>query len=159
MRPSGHAGPGLATPGAQCLGRHEFRLAFEPAHRRPAPSALFAGAAAFAVPPRVMPAGGGSGELPLQHRFIRLEPVEGAAVLSACHRSEHRDALLVRLFNPDPTTARMRLGLASGIATACPVDGCGTSGEGLPIGESGVEVTLRPAEILTLEIQPAAFGQ
>lgn len=159
MRPSGHAGPGLATPGAQCLGRHEFRLAFEPARRRPAPSALFAGAAAFAVPPRVIPAGGGRDALPLQHRFLRLESIEGAAVLSACYRSEHRDALLVRLFNPDATTARTRLGLANGIATACPVDGCGTSGEGLPIAAGGVEVALRPAEILTLELQPAAFGQ
>ena len=36
-RPSGHAGPPVATPAAQCLGLQRFELAFEP--HGPAPLA------------------------------------------------------------------------------------------------------------------------
>ncbi|MGE0455265.1 MAG: alpha-mannosidase [Vicinamibacteria bacterium] len=65
----GHAGPGLATPGAQCLGAHEFHLAFELRGAPPTASALFEGAHAFVAPPRlVAPAG------PVPVRALADEP-------------------------------------------------------------------------------------
>src|SRR6185503_5271616 len=58
-RPGGHAGPGLATPGAQCPGRHVFRFAFQPRGAPPSEAALHAAARDFLSPPRVVsPAGG-----------------------------------------------------------------------------------------------------
>jgi hypothetical protein len=37
-RPSGHAGPPVATPAAQCLGLQRFELAFEPHGPRRSPA-------------------------------------------------------------------------------------------------------------------------
>jgi mannosylglycerate hydrolase len=105
MRPSGHAGPGLFTPGAQCLGRHEFRLGFEPRRERPAPSALFARAAPFVAPPHVVPAIGAGGSLPAVDAFVSTGALQGQVVLSACHRAEDSERTLLRFFNPDETPA------------------------------------------------------
>jgi alpha-mannosidase len=107
MRPSGHAGPGLFTPGAQCLGWHSFRLAFEPRRDRPAASALFSRAASFVAPPLVVPAMGAGGSLPVVGAFVVLEATQGAAVLSACHRAEESERTLLRFFNPDETPANV----------------------------------------------------
>jgi alpha-mannosidase len=106
MRPSGHAGPGLPTPGAQCLGRHQFRLGFEPRAKRPPASGLFARAGAFVAPPLVVPAVGGSGTLPPFDAFLAID---GRAVLSACHRAHDGDGTILRLFNPDATPTQMRV--------------------------------------------------
>ena len=83
-RPSGHAGPGLPTPGAQCLGVHHFRAAFEPRADPPAASALFGRAASFVSPPHVVPAIGAGGALAPADTFFKLESVRGGAVLSDC---------------------------------------------------------------------------
>ena len=110
LRPSGHAGPGLATPGAQCLGRYEYRLAFEPRAEPPSNAALFERAASFVAPVHVVPAGGAGGTLPLTMSFLTMRSTSGAVVLSACHKSKDGDAVLIRVFNPDdePATAAWR---------------------------------------------------
>jgi alpha-mannosidase len=84
MRPSGHAGPGLATPGAQCLGQHEFRLAFEPRGARPPASALFGRAADFLTPPLVASAAGaaGDGRAPLARRLEGRDSLHMSRVLA-----------------------------------------------------------------------------
>ncbi len=77
MRPSGHAGPGLATPGAQCLGHHQFRLGFEPRQGPPSGATLFAKAASFMVPPHVVPAVGPGGTLAPVETFVKLDAMGG----------------------------------------------------------------------------------
>jgi mannosylglycerate hydrolase len=110
----GHAGPALATPGAQCPGRHELRFAFEPRAEPPPAGALFARARAFTAAPRLASPAGGDGRLACQHCFVRVEsePAE-AVVLSACKKAEDRESLLLRLFNPGVDEARVTLDLPS----------------------------------------------
>src|SRR5262249_42981399 len=63
----GHAGPGLPTPGAQCLGAHEFRFAFVPRTAPPWPHELYSLARTFLSPPRIVSPCGGDGRLPASH--------------------------------------------------------------------------------------------
>jgi hypothetical protein len=105
MRPHGHAGPGLDTPGAQCLGPGRFRLAMAPAIGRENAGALYRSAARFLTPPRATPAVcAGSGPA-AAHAIEVLGPV----VLSACKRADARESLVVRYFNPAPRPAAVRL--------------------------------------------------
>jgi alpha-mannosidase len=151
-RPSGHAGPGLPTPGAQCLGTHHFRAAFEPRGDAPPPSALFARASSFVAPPHVAPAVGPGGQLPPADTFVRIEAPRGAVVLSACHRCLERDSLLVRVFNPDQRPATVRLGLRRGLAHAFRVDLLEQRHEELPVRNGAVDVPVGPHQIATIEL-------
>ena len=110
----GHAGPALATPGAQCPGRREFRFALEPRSRPPSAGELFARARAYAAPPRLVSPAGGRGRLPLALSFVRIEcdPPAGA-VLSACKKADDRESLLLRLFNPGAEEVRVTVELPS----------------------------------------------
>lgn len=121
-RPSGHAGPGLATPGAQCLGRHEFRAAFEPRQTPPTNAGLFACASSFVAPPQVVAASGAGGALVASGRFLAIDATQGAVVLSACHRSEEGEHVQLRVFNPDPTPATLRVSLHGRVQSASRVD-------------------------------------
>ena len=118
MRPSGHAGPGLYTPGAQCLGRHTFRLAFEPRRERPTNAALFSRAVSFVAPPHLAVASGPGGNLPVTDTFLKIEPASGDLVLSACYRAEDREGTLLRFFNPGETPATVSLSARVPIAEA-----------------------------------------
>jgi alpha-mannosidase len=152
-RPSGHAGPGLPTPGAQCLGTHAFRVAFEPRGEAPAPSALFARAASFLAAPHVVPAVGPGGTLAAADSLVTLESPRGAVVLSACHRAADRETLLVRVFNPDDRPATVRLGTrAKKTVHAFRLDFLENRLEELAVRNSAVEVPVGPHQIATIEI-------
>ncbi|MEI6045183.1 MAG: glycoside hydrolase family 38 C-terminal domain-containing protein [Chloroflexota bacterium] len=94
----GHAGPGIATPGAQCQGDYFFHYALMP-HRG---DWLEAGtqqlAHAFEQPLSGIPAIGQVGGLPSQASFIELLP-KGIA-LSTIKQSEDGQAVIVRVWNP-----------------------------------------------------------
>jgi alpha-mannosidase len=151
-RPSGHAGPGLATPGAQCPGVHRFRTAFEPRAGAPEASALFTRAGAFVAPPHVVPAVGTGGTLPSTGSFATVEMPRGAAVLSACQRATDRDSLLVRMFNPDQRPATVRLGVRGHIAHAFRVDFLENRLEELVVRNGVVDVPIGPHQIATIEL-------
>ncbi|MFN2444570.1 MAG: alpha-mannosidase [Vicinamibacterales bacterium] len=156
-RPSGHAGPGLATPGAQCIGRHEFRVAFEPRLEPPSNAALFARASSFVAPPHVVPAVGSGSELAPSGSFLSVETSPGGVVLSACHKSEERDSLIVRLFNPDDVTATARVRTVDSVRQAFQVDFLETRSSELPVTDGTVQLELGPYQIATLEL--AARGE
>lgn len=149
MRPSGHAGPGLATPGAQCIGQYRFRLAFEPRTTSPSNTDLFARATAFAAPPLVVRAQGADGRLAAAGRFLEID---GDAVLSACYRTADDTATMVRLFNPDaePTTVRLRP--QDGKAPIAAVDFLEREQETVPVTSGVATVALPPYRIVTLKI-------
>jgi alpha-mannosidase len=154
-RPSGHAGPGLPTPGAQCIGIHHFRAAFEPRAEAPAASALFARAATFVAPPEVVPAVGPGGTLPAAESFLSLEVPRGAVVLSACHRASARESLLVRVFNPDNRPATVRLRTLGSTAHAFRVDFLENRLEELTVRSGTVDAAVAPCQIATIELAPS----
>jgi alpha-mannosidase len=99
----GHAGPGLATPGAQCPGSHTFRFALAPRAAPPAAAALFAEARDFLSPPRVVAHAGGAADGPASRSLLEAGD---DVVLSACVRSEDGAAAVLRVFNPGGEPAR-----------------------------------------------------
>jgi len=150
-RPSGHAGPGLPTPGAQCPGRHEFRAAFEPRGEAPLSSALFARATSFVAPPRVVPALGPGGTLAPTDTFLRLDTPRGAVVLSACVKCHDRDTLLVRVFNPDEAPAVVRFTARKPLEQAFRVDFLENRLEEIPVRNGVAEFPVGPQRISTIE--------
>ncbi len=152
MRPSGHAGPGLPTPGAQCIGTHGFRIAFEPRAEPPAASALFGRAASFVAPPHVVPASGPGGSLPMTDAFVRFDRLRGAVVLSACGRPADRESLLLRVFNPDETPATVRLGMRDEIGQAFRVDLLENRMAELAIRNGVIDLPVGPHQIATVEL-------
>lgn len=149
MRPSGHAGPGLATPGAQCLGHHEFRLGFEPRTSRPLASALFGRAASFAAPPMVTPALGAGGS---QSPRAAMIEVGGDAVLSACYVDRDTNAIMVRVFNPDDRDGETRLSLPY-LSKASRVDFLGTKKGDLAVKDGAIALTVRAHGIETVAVK------
>ena len=149
MRPSGHAGPGLATPGAQCLGVHHFRLAFEPRGPAPSNAELFGHAGSFATPPYVVSAIGAGGALPPVGQFVSLDPLEGGLVLSACHKATTEEAMLLRLFNPNGEVARIRVASQRPIRSASRTDFLERPLDEIPVMDGTVELTAAPYQIVT----------
>jgi len=152
-RPSGHAGPAVKTPGAQCLGPHRFRLAIAPRAVAPPAATLFAASRAFVPGPRIAPALNPRGDGSLRRSFIAVDTERGSAVLSALKKAEERDSVIVRLFNPDQEPARARLGIDPGIAEAFIVDMLERRQEPVPVENGRVTVDLGPAQIRTVELR------
>jgi alpha-mannosidase len=152
LRPSGHAGPGLATPGAQCLGPSSFRLAFEPRAARPSNAALFARAASFVAPPHVIAGGGSGATLPPTASFLTIRASSGAVVLSACHKAAEDDAILVRVFNPDDTPATIEISTRERIGQAQLVDFLERRQQPLPVVDGRVTIDVGPGRIVTTQL-------
>jgi len=151
-RPSGHAGPPVATPGAQCHGVHRFEIAFQPRAAAPPPSALVAAARAHNLPPRVVTVRAKSGAGPLTRSFVPIERRAGGVVLSALKRAEQRDSAIVRLFNPDDVDASASIGLDPGIERAYAVNLLEERQSELPLQGGAISITLGPHQIKTIEI-------
>ena len=151
-RPSGHAGPGLATPGAQCLGTHAFRLAFEPRGESPSNNALFARAASFIAPPHVVPAIGSDPTLGTSGQFLTIETRAGGSVLSALHRAEDGNAVIVRLFNADEEPASVRLRQHRPVAGATMVDFLERPAGPLDVENGAVQLDVGSFRIATVRL-------
>lgn len=149
MRPSGHAGPGLATAGAQCLGSHTFHLAFEPRSMAPSNTALFSRSASFIAPPHVVPAVGQGGALPPADTFARID---GDVALSACYRSPASEAIVMRMFNPDGSPATLCVSLRQPTTRASRVDFLERDLEIADVASGAVAARLAPYQILTLKM-------
>jgi len=150
----GHAGPGMATPGAQCLGEAVFRFAFAPRGAPPSEADLYKEARAFLAPPRLFGPAGREGRVASQHSFLDIvsEP-PGAAVLSALKRADDRDSLIVRVFNSGDDPARVTLG---GLREAHRTDLREQRGEPLAVDGGRATLALGPRRIETLELVFAA---
>jgi alpha-mannosidase len=153
LRCVGKAGPALGVPGAQCLGTHRFRLAFEPRGSGCSSASLFARARAFSSPPRVVPAIHGGGAAPLAASFLTLETSRGGVVVNACKHADDRAALVMRLSNPDDTTATVRVRALRPLRHASFVDFLEVRTQDLQVRDGGVEVVLGPAAVTTIELE------
>jgi alpha-mannosidase len=150
-RPSGHAGPPVATPGAQCPGRHTFAIAFEPRSTPPPPARLLSSARAVNLPPRIVPARMPGGTAAQRRSFLRVEGDE-AIVLSALKKADDRNSVIVRLFNPEDVDARVAIGLNRPIAQAFAVNFLEERGRELAIESGSVRADLKPHQIQTIEL-------
>jgi hypothetical protein len=150
----GGAGPSLATPGAQCIGRHSFRVAAIPRSAPPRESALFTAARAFLAPPRAVAATGGAGAPDGPRAELRLDA--GALVLSAVSRAHERDTLVIRVFNPEAGEAHGRFGLAGGVEAAYRLDLLERRAGPLRVQEGAAVVTVPAHGIETIELVPTS---
>jgi mannosylglycerate hydrolase len=151
-RPSGHAGPPVSTPAAQCLGRHRFELAFEPHGPAPLAGELMASARAHNIQPRVGIARCSSGGGPLTRSFLHVERRAGDVVLSALKQAEDRSSVIVRLFNPGDVEAQAVLALDAQVDKAFAINLLEERQTELPVQDGRIVVRLRPRQIHTTEI-------
>ncbi len=100
-----HAGPALATPGAQVPGPHTFEYSLIPhagGWRQAAGQAY-----AFNAPLRAVGSDLHGGDLPLRGSFLRVEPA--GFVPSAVKEAEDGSGWIVRGYNPGDEALRVRL--------------------------------------------------
>jgi alpha-mannosidase len=151
-RPSGHAGPPVATPAAQCLGRYRFDVAFEPRGAAPEPGQLLASARAVAIPPRVVAARTPGGNAPVERSFLRIDRRSGDVTLSALKKADDRDTVIVRLFNPGDRDGEVALKPDFKVAQAFAVNCLEAREHTLEVTDDGVLVRLKPHQIQTIEL-------
>jgi hypothetical protein len=151
-RPSGHAGPPVATPGAQCLGRHRFEMAFEPHGPAPAPGTLLASARAHNLQPRVVIARRPEGAAPLTRSFLHINAGDGDLVLSAIKRGDDRPNIMVRLFNPGDEEAHATIEMEVPVHEAYAVNFLEERHGRMALEDGAVAVRLTPHQIQTIEI-------
>jgi alpha-mannosidase len=151
-RPSGHAGPPVSTPAAQCPGVHRFELAFEAHGPAPLAGELMAAARAQNIPPRVAIARRTDGSGPLTRSFLRIDRRSGDVVLSALKQADDRASVIVRLFNPGDEETRVSVSPGITIAQAFAVNLLEERQQELAIENGAVALRLGPKQIQTIEI-------
>lgn len=118
---TGHAGPGLATPEAQCSGRHVFEYAVVPYTGGYREAGIFREAEEYWLPleawdvhrgerPREGSPAGAPGS------FLRVHGKD--AVLSSLKKAADRDGIILRLFNASEEESRAVLNFGIPIAAA-----------------------------------------
>jgi alpha-mannosidase len=151
-RPSGHAGPPVATPGAQCQGVQRFELAFEPHGPAPLATELLGSARAQNIRPIVTTARRPGGAGPLTRSYLRIDRRAGDVVLSALKRAEDRSSTIVRVFNPNDQAVSLVLRRDVPIAQAFAVNFLEERQEALAVENGGVNLSVAPKRIQTIEI-------
>jgi alpha-mannosidase len=148
----GHAGPGLAAPGAQCPGTHEFALTFVPRAAPPPATALYAIARAALLPPRVHLAASGDGRLPAHASSFSLAPQGGPApVLSACKLADDRRSAILRLFNPSGEKTVADISLPDGVTHVFRTDLLEQRRDALPVTGRRFTIAIDAHRIETVE--------
>ncbi len=146
------AGPPIATPAAQCLGKHVFHYSLVP-HSGGWESA-FVEAHRFAHRLRSVTTTAGTGELASSASLLSIAP--SALVLSALRATENGEGIIVRLYNiaSQPTGGEVRL---EEPYTAAEVVNLNEE----PLGQAEVEdgrvrLSLKPNEIITLRFRTSS---
>jgi alpha-mannosidase len=156
-----HAGPALETPEAQCLGPHTFEYAVVPHAGDWLAGGVAQEAEAYVTPVHSAPLtpGAANAELPPLLGFYELGPAP--LLFSACKRGETGDRWLLRAYNtsPAPVEATLRLARPGTVRRANLAErewSDALEGETAADGLATYRFPVRPHEIITLSIQPAA---
>jgi alpha-mannosidase len=146
----GHAGPPLATPGAQLIGKHVFEYSIIP--HAGGWQRAYAEAHRFATPMRTRWNRSGTGQLPASASLLELAG-DGLAV-TALKRAEDGDGAIVRLYNvlDKKTSGRARLAEAWTRAEVADMREDMLSAADLASGAARLD--LRPNQIVTLRFAP-----
>lgn len=151
---NGHAGPGLPTPEAQCLGSHTFHYAIVP--HTGTWSQAYEQAHAFNAPLRAITTGPHPGKMPATLSFVEVTP--GEIVVSAVKEAHDGNGLIVRLWNTQSDTCRATIRFWQPPVS---VERCNLGERTLgavEFGEDGtVGINVRGREIITLRVQPGAL--
>ena len=103
----GHAGPGLPTPGAQCLGLTRFDYALVPFAGTWQTSRAYHQAHSFNVPLRALTEDFHPGPLPPTDTLVIIEPDD--LVISALKRSADGEAVILRAWNISDAPVQARI--------------------------------------------------
>ncbi|MBI2865469.1 MAG: hypothetical protein HYX94_13020 [Chloroflexi bacterium] len=142
----GHAGPGLETPGSQCIGTHEFEYSIIP-HESTWQSS-FASAHRFCHRLRAMTTDCHQGQLASFGSFLEVSPPE--LVVSAIKLPEEGDGLIVRLYNITRQPIEGTIKLRWPFARAELVDLEEKAKSLLAVDADHMDLTFGPAEMATL---------
>ncbi|MBA3297628.1 MAG: hypothetical protein H0U19_11915 [Acidobacteria bacterium] len=154
-RPHGHAGPGLATPGAQCIGRHEFVLAFEPLARPPHATELYTSASAVVAAPRMAVADAAGEGLAPRADMLGIHTRGMGVVLSALKKTEERESVTVRVFNPSGQGVSMELTLPGGVREAAELNLLEEPQRPLTVSSGVARLDVSAFGLRTVELAPA----
>jgi len=138
----GHAGPALATPGAQCLGEHIFEYSIIPFG-----ADLDAGAAqafAFEAPLRALAVPLSAGTLPPSGSLVSVEPA--ALVLTSIKPAEAGEGFIVRFYNSADEAVSGRVTFGLPVQSVTPVNLLET-----PLGEAR---SLDGSRAFTVDVPP-----
>jgi alpha-mannosidase len=153
----GNAGPSLPTPGAQCLGSHEFRFAFVPRAEPPTESELCDLGRRFLAPPSVVVGTNGpAGDSPLgrRHSFLTLEcEPKGAVALSALKKADDRDSVILRVFNPGERPVEAQTAGHRTLEGAHRTNLREQRQQPVPLKEGRASLNLGPRKIATVELE------
>jgi len=144
--------------GGQILGTHEFNYAILPLQGE-LPRAdlcrmgqqLAAAPRTVQVEPRDLKFYKSGKILPLTHGFITIPPQQ--AVITAVHRRENTEGIIVRMFNPFEEEITETLELTGDVSSAELIDLEGNSQGPAKLSGKTVNLTLKPKKIVTLQVK------
>ena len=153
---NGNAGPSIETPGAQCLGRFDFRFAFAPRQAPPTESTLCDLGRGFLAPPSVaVGTNGPKGKAPLarRHSFLsaECEPM-GGVVASALKKADDRDSVILRVFNPGDRPVATVIGREPGLDEAFRTNLREQRQQPVTLRDGKATLALGPRKIATLDL-------
>jgi len=150
-----HAGPQVPTPDAQCQGAHEYHYAAVPHKGTWMSAQVWRHAHSHNAPPRVIITNQHEGERPREFSFLAIDNPRIA--LSAVKKSERANALIVRVYNAtsDPVKGKLTSGHPMEAWRAVNLNEEPLAGTRRRRSASrGIRLSLRPFEIMTLELYP-----
>lgn len=150
-------GPELPTPGAQCPGRHTFRLALRPFGPTDGAGALYRAAERWSVPLRAQAVQGAARGPATPAAPLGLQVDPPAVVLSAFKSAEDGHGIVVRVFNSgdEPCVASLTTRLPVRSASRCDLEE--RDGSAVPVDRDGVlRLPLATGQIATVRLRPAA---
>jgi alpha-mannosidase len=138
---------------SQSLGINEWRYAIMPHPGNWQKGSVYKEAEKFTLPLETAQAGKGGGDLPKQLSFVEVLPAE--IVLSTMKKCEHRDTLVLRLFNPTATMIPAQIKLHSAIKSAWLTNMNEERRKELNVEDKTVAMSFAPKKIITVEVELA----
>jgi alpha-mannosidase len=135
---------------AQQLGEHEWRYAIYPHAGHWEAGEVYQEVEKFNLPLEAAQAGKGGGDFPKQLGFFEIQPKE--IVLSAMKKSEHRDTLILRLFNPTTKEIQGRIITYFLIKEAWQTNMNEESQTKLNPDKNEISITFAKKKIITIEV-------